>query len=86
MEGLVSWVTDYDFELKLDRYVSIVILKHAVWDATEIDFHRFRQPIKKHRPAKKPYNRDFRNKNNRPRGQSAPSSPNSTRGRFSGSR
>jgi len=56
LEGLVAWVTNYDFELKMDRFLSMVIFKHAVWDATEKDFHRFRQPPRKsHDSRQQPY-------------------------------
>ncbi|MBN2430850.1 MAG: hypothetical protein JXQ27_05210 [Acidobacteria bacterium] len=60
VEGLVVWVTDYDFELKVDRYISLMIFKHAVWDAVEKEYHRFRQPAQKQftpkpkKPFKKP--------------------------------
>lgn len=52
MEGLVTWVTEYDFELKLDRYLSILVMKHAVCDAVAKEFHRFKQPIRAREPEK----------------------------------
>ena len=49
MEGVIRWVTPFDFEFRLDRYFSLLVFKHAVAVAEEIDFYRFRTP-----PMEKP--------------------------------
>ncbi len=49
MDGVVRWVTPFDFELRLDRYFSVLVFKHAVASAEEIDFYRFQTP-----PLEKP--------------------------------
>jgi len=56
LEGLVTWVTAFDFELRMDRYLSILIFKHAVCEVSEKEYHRFKQPIRKRLPDK-PYSR-----------------------------
>jgi sRNA-binding regulator protein Hfq len=68
MEGVVAWVTDFDFELRLDRYLSVMVYKHAVCDAIEKEYHRFTQPIRK-RPERKPFQKDrppYKGSYNRP--------------------
>jgi sRNA-binding regulator protein Hfq len=57
MEGIIAWITDYDFEIRLDRYLSVMVFKHAVCDAVEKEYHRFTQPIRK-RPERKPFQKD----------------------------
>lgn len=71
MEGLVTWVTEFDFELKMDRYITVLIYKHAVLDATEKEFHRFRQPFQK-KEAPRPFNRPKPGGPPRPRFQGTP--------------
>ena len=53
LEGVVSWTTDFDFELKMDRYLSVLVLNHAVHDAVEKEYHRFRQPLRKKQPPRR---------------------------------
>lgn len=58
LEGVVAWVSEFDFELKLDRYISVLVFKHAVAEASIKEFHRFKQPIRE-RPARKLGHRPF---------------------------
>ncbi len=54
-EGIVGWTTEYEFELKLDVDLSIIILKHAVWDVIDLASYEFprypREEFKKYRRA-----------------------------------
>ncbi|GEM_PF-951988 len=86
-EGAVNWTTEFDFELKLDRYVSILVLRHAVVDAIpKEDFH-YRQPVRE-RPEKKPFRPDHGdfNKSPRPPGSRPPQGPRPAGPRPSGPR
>ena len=49
-DGVIRWVTPFDFEFRLDRYFSLLVFKHAVASAEEIDFYRFQTP-----PMEKPH-------------------------------
>jgi sRNA-binding regulator protein Hfq len=65
-EGVVHWATEFDFELKLDRYVSILVLRHAVVDALPKEDFRFRQPVRE-QTDKKPFHSDRGNFKKGPR-------------------
>ncbi|MBP7865500.1 MAG: hypothetical protein KA419_06085 [Acidobacteria bacterium] len=64
MEGVIRWATEFDFELRLDRFVSIMVLNHAVLHAEEKEYHKFRQP-----PGEPPFKKPF---GQRPQGGSRP--------------
>lgn len=57
MDGLVGWKTDFEFELKLDRYISVIVFRHSVFRAVSKEYHAFTQPAIRKPPRERDYQR-----------------------------
>lgn len=65
-EGIVGWETDFEFELKLDVDVSIIVLKHAIWDVIDLASYEFPKiPKEEYRKNSRSYKRNFQNNRRR---------------------